>query len=152
MLYKMASLIPVLVLFGFCIACVVRQIKRIRLYQKYLKIDNPYGLTGEMTVQQVLVRRGFDTKVGISSLKTIDPFDKNYYLTDEDLLVLSRPILHGKSILSFCIAGQLTADLCDYKEGNIDKATFFKGSSVIQYKPDAKIMEDLVNVKPRELV
>ena len=114
-------------------------IRRRKQYRKYISM--PGFSSGKTAVAEILSRANMQGSLLIyqpqkRTLSDLDPFHGNAYLPDENIFVMRREIMDGKSLLSFCVGCQLAIAAINYAEGNLKglNNSLLYGEFAIRYK------------------
>ena len=96
----------------------------------------PGPLSGMEAAALMMKREGYDCKFAIFKANQLNPFYGNFYLPDQNVFIMKREIMDGKSLMSLCIGCQLASSALRYKNGDMckDVSTDFEGEYALRYK------------------
>lgn len=131
-----------------CAFLVRRHFYEKRKYKEYLQISGV--LSGKEAAHLMMQRAGYNARFAIykpvkPTINDLNPFYGNFYFPDEDVFIMKREIMDGKTLLSLCVGCQLAGGAIKYKQGNINipNAGYYMGEYEISYRFNEKEIEQV---------
>lgn len=140
-----------------CVFLARRHFYEKRKYKEYLQISGT--LSGKEATHLMMQRAGYNARFVIYkpiklTIHDLNPFYGNFYFPDEDVFIMKREIMDGKTLLSLCVGCQLAGGAIQYKQGkvNIPNSGIYLGSYGIRYRFNENEIEEVQNLQGGEKV